>query len=402
MKLAVAVLLVTWAGVAHADKAGCTDPAWAKSRYPAYTIADCSTKPWGTMDLELTSGRKTLEGEITTVNYDLTDDAKNAAAKKVLDFFAAAGTKAGGKVVSGESIYNVVLQKGDTYYVYSHGSGNEDSTGSFTLITIKLAKMPQSVVAKMPAAALDTKADKCEDPPWLVKGMPGYKLTTCTPRDVDEYTFSTADGEKTLVGKILDHEYTLTDDSKNAVALLVQRNFIAALEKIGAKLLTNRDDMYHAVLMQKTSHGDLWYLYQHGSGNEDSTGSYTLTTIEVGGPPPKQCKLEIYGVNFDTDKATLKPESDPVLQQVVAMFKADAKLAGELSGHTDDVGDKGYNQKLSQQRADAVKAWLVAHGVDAARVTTKGYGDTKPLVPNTSDPNRAKNRRVELARNNCK
>ena len=69
----------------------------------------------------------------------------------------------------------------------------------------------------------------------------------------------------------------------------------------------------------------------------------------------------------------------------------------EISGHTDNTGSKAHNLKLSQGRADAVKTMLVSkYGIDAKRLTAKGYGDTKPVVPNTSDANKAKNRRVEL------
>ena len=107
-------------------------------------------------------------------------------------------------------------------------------------------------------------------------------------------------------------------------------------------------------------------------------------------------------MNFDFNKSTLRPDSDPVLQQVLAIFKNDPTYSGEIGGHTDNVGKEDYNMKLSQARADAVKAWLVAHGVDAKRITTKGYGDTRPLVPNDTDANRFKNRRVELKRSNCK
>ena len=70
----------------------------------------------------------------------------------------------------------------------------------------------------------------------------------------------------------------------------------------------------------------------------------------------------------------------------------------EVQGHTDNVGGDDYNQKLSQGRADAVKAWLVAHAIPAHRITTRGYGRQQPIATNDSDEGRAKNRRVEIAK----
>ena len=124
--------------------------------------------------------------------------------------------------------------------------------------------------------------------------------------------------------------------------------------------------------------------------------------LQAAGPPPTACTIEVYGVNFDFDKAILRPESEPVLKRVLALFTRTPGFSAEVSGHTDNIGTPAYNLRLSEARAEAVKAWLVAHGIAASRVTSRGYGDTVPLVPNTSDANRFKNRRVELRRTNCR
>lgn len=103
------------------------------------------------------------------------------------------------------------------------------------------------------------------------------------------------------------------------------------------------------------------------------------------------------GILFATGKAELQPESRPVLKEIAGALKQHADLKVLIEGHTDNVGTPAANLALSDARAAAVKAALVAQfGADAARITTKGLGDTKPAAPNTSAEGRAQNRRVEV------
>jgi len=106
--------------------------------------------------------------------------------------------------------------------------------------------------------------------------------------------------------------------------------------------------------------------------------------------------VHIEGASFDTNSAHLKPAASAKLQQVVDFAKQypDANL--EVSGYTDNRGSKAYNLKLSQRRADAVKAYLVKKGVAADRITTKGHGMEMPVADNNTRAGRAKNRRVEI------
>jgi OmpA-OmpF porin, OOP family len=105
------------------------------------------------------------------------------------------------------------------------------------------------------------------------------------------------------------------------------------------------------------------------------------------------------GILFVTGKADLQPESRPVLKEIAGTLKQHADLKILIEGHTDNVGTPASNLALSNARAAAVKAALVAeHGADAARITTKGLGDTKPAAPNTTATGRAQNRRVEVVK----
>ena len=105
------------------------------------------------------------------------------------------------------------------------------------------------------------------------------------------------------------------------------------------------------------------------------------------------------GIQFATGKADLQPESRPVLKEIAATLKQHGDLKILIEGHTDNVGSAASNLALSDARAAAVKAALVADfGIEGARITTKGFGDTKPAGPNTTATGRAQNRRVEIVK----
>lgn len=122
-------------------------------------------------------------------------------------------------------------------------------------------------------------------------------------------------------------------------------------------------------------------------------------------PPPKPKRVEVTAaaivindkILFEVDKAVIRPESFDLMNEITQVVQDNPRIKKiSIEGHTDDDGSKNYNKKLSQKRANSVMAYLVEHGVEAGRLSAVGFGEDVPLVPNDSDENKEKNRRVEF------
>ncbi|HEX9442967.1 MAG TPA: OmpA family protein [Candidatus Binatia bacterium] len=117
-------------------------------------------------------------------------------------------------------------------------------------------------------------------------------------------------------------------------------------------------------------------------------------------PPPAAAARErtivLDNVLFDFDKTAIKPDGAKILDRLIVFLKDNSDKRVDLEGHTDSVGTEKYNQALSERRAASVKEYLTKRGVDASRITTRGFGLTKPIADNKTAEGRAKNRRVEI------
>ena len=112
----------------------------------------------------------------------------------------------------------------------------------------------------------------------------------------------------------------------------------------------------------------------------------------------RESRVTLRGVNFEVNKATLLPISRDILQDVARSLVANPGVTVEVAGHTDNTGPRELNERLSRERAEAVKAFLIENGVAAERMTIQGYAWDQPVASNTTASGRARNRRTELRR----
>ena len=259
-----------------------------------------------------------------------------------------------------------------------------------------------------PCATLaQSDADGCSDSPLLTR-LSGCTIAYCSKSDFDaaELQISLNKDPRTshTEGRIEKLHYTCTGKS----ALQVRRNSEQALHAAGYTLdFSGYDVPEHYVTAHK---GAQWVAVVASEMSGDST--YDVTTVLTQAMQQEMTSdasawaaeirqrghAEVYGVEFDTGSATLKPESAKVLANVLSLLQAQADWKLRIEGNTDSTGTKSGNQSLSQQRSNAVVEWLNQHGIAPARLTGVGLGDSKPIADNSTAEGRAKNRRVELVK----
>lgn len=187
---------------------------------------------------------------------------------------------------------------------------------------------------------------------------------------------------KSFKGKVLPKETIMfiSDQTKNVVTVISDENgtFEALIPvncTYGIKYKNFTTDMeYNKLNIPK-----------------DKLATYEL---EIRIDPPVNFVLD--NVYFDTGKSTLKPTSYKALNDLAEILKIKNTMVVEIQGHTDNVGKEEENTRLSQKRAEEVKKYLVAKGIEAKRIQAKGYGPTLPIADNATDEGRAKNRRTSL------
>lgn len=246
-------------------------------------------------------------------------------------------------------------------------------------------------------------AEGCKDSP-LITRMPGSIISSCDHKEFDQIDLpagKNAQGEvqqKHLEGEIWTWGY---GNRPGMSELQVFRNMQAALRKGGFQI------MFESSPEDISAHKGGTWIYIENRGEyynqtvitekqmqQEVTSDASSLADEIN----KTGHVAVYGIHFDTGKATIQPDSEETLNQIVKLLQDNPDLKLNVQGHTDNVGAKAANQALSEKRAQAVVAWLAAHGVAGNRLSAKGFGDSQPVADNTSDEGRAKNRRVELVR----
>jgi OOP family OmpA-OmpF porin len=236
----------------------------------------------------------------------------------------------------------------------------------------------------------------------LFTRMPNYFISEYEEEEFASEDFRDASGESVAVeGRKTKITYTIKEGVKVPSTLQILRNYTNAIKKVGGSAYEYTE--HSGSVSLKKDGAEVWAniyvggeyytltIVAKGALRQEVTASDMLKALNAEG------HIALY-ILFDTGKATIKPESGPIIDQVVSMMKEASGLAIGVEGHTDSTGNAQSNRVLSVDRARAVVAALVQRGIAASRLSAAGHGQDKPVADNATEEGRAKNRRVELVK----
>jgi outer membrane protein OmpA-like peptidoglycan-associated protein len=272
----------------------------------------------------------------------------------------------------------------------------------------RLSLLFLGVLLLIPAAAFaEPDADGCKDHPLFTR-MKNYYIIQCEKKydqalimideDPDSSKNLKPEGDKTFI------KYQYEESAGKAPSYLqIRRNYQNAAKALKAKILVDRE-RYTGMQMDKSG-GRIYIsleLFNDGRSInltivEQKAMEQEITANDMWQALQKDGFMSLY-INFDTNKATIKPESAGIIDQIIALMKSQPDLKLSIEGHTDSQGTPESNKTLSLNRAKAVIKAVSEGGISSSRMSAVGWGQEKPVADNRTEEGRAKNRRVEIVK----
>lgn len=234
-----------------------------------------------------------------------------------------------------------------------------------------------------------------------------YIIDQCTSEDFGFFEFPlSADSVVREEGQYWLVDYYVKEGGKPLSQLAIVRNFQNAIQEAGGKVLyVNDEDWWRVTGLFSKNGAETWvcvasrdlgsgytvFAVQKGEMVQEITANAMLDSLVTKG------RISL-AINFNTGKSTIQSESLILVEQMAELLNDNANLNVEIQGHTDNVGKPDANMTLSDARAASVKQALVERGIESSRMSTIGFGDTKPVASNNTEEGRAANRRVVLVK----
>lgn len=254
----------------------------------------------------------------------------------------------------------------------------------------------------------------CKDHPLFTR-MDNFYISECS-ENYNELTLTMGrDNTETKEGNLtyIDYYYNYDTGGKGKSPLQIIKNYENAVVKNGGKMIyknanamdADLEATYHLITKDK----EYWVKLFSFGGTPSDVEHFGLYILEIEKMKQEVDAKEMFDainkvgfialyINFETGKSDIKPESQPIVDQIVEMLKQNSDLKISIEGHTDNVGSDKSNKTLSENRAKSVMNALVSAGIEKSRLSSKGWGSTKPIADNSTEDGRFKNRRVEIVK----